>query len=280
MSQDRRHTVAATRDAFAGRRIPASIRSALLLLLALTAPTLAWAACGCTGITVTHTDNHTVSICSNADIDTKDPDKGFPECQKTASPKGQCGNYHFRYDCPVGVNSVSTKDPVQQTGFLVEAQLSGTASQCQSGHALQLAIKGGKIKRPKVHKTPSGDVSIGKLNATIINDGRFAFPAPGTTKNGRDQFGADYYTDPAATDVLIQQDKNSIKWWDNTDQGKDNNAEHAVWSYRYLSYVKGTGSNNSCACVFDIDVDWSSSKNASTKWTKVDAKSTNCTFTP
>jgi hypothetical protein len=258
-----------------------SIPPTLLLLLALAAPNHARAACGCTGITVTHTDKTMVSICSNADIDVTDPDKGIPECKKVARPNHQCGT-SFRYDCPVGVNTVAIKGVIQRTGFLVDAQLTGTASQCKSGHALQLTIKGNKISRPKVHGTPDKDVSIGALQAAFVHDKRFLVPEHGeVTPSNQDKFGADSYTDPNATDSLIHQDANSVKWWDNTDQSKDDDAEHANWAYRYLSYVKGTGTNDSCACVYDIDVDWAShAKNATTKWSRVDNKSTHCTLTP
>ncbi|MGF6307865.1 hypothetical protein ABIB82_001904 [Bradyrhizobium sp. i1.8.4] len=285
MSKDRQLSAATPRHVLVrGKTLCAhtSIPTMLLLLSALTVPHHAQAACGCTGITVSHTDGQTMSICSNADINVTDPDNGFPECKKIPGPNHQCGKYSFRYDCPIGVNSVSNQPKImQRTGFLVDAQLTGTPSQCKSGHALQLTITGDQVSRPKVHGTPDHDVSIGGVNAAIVHDQRRLVPELGETSGKQDLFGADSYTDPKATDSLIQQDAGSTKWWDNTDQRKDDHTEHATWAYRYLSYIIGTDSNDSCACVYDIKVDWQPhSKGAKTTWAKDNKKSSHCTVTP
>jgi hypothetical protein len=231
----------------------------------------AWAACACTSMTVSHANSATVTICSNNVLN-------FGECMHAAGSSGNgCAGSTFAYTCPVGINSASGL--TQKTGFAVDAALTGTASECQSGQALQLTITSNEsVSKPKVLATPSGDVTIGSFTAKITNDRRRVYPNVGTTLGSHPLFGADSYTNPAATDLLIHETANGIKWWDNTDQTKDKATENATWQYRFYSYVQGSSGQNGCACVFDIDVNWPANAAAATTFTEVGASSTSCNF--
>lgn len=235
-----------------------------------TGPT-AWAVCACTGMTISHTNNSNVTICSNANLN-------FPECARAAGSGGNgCAGSTYAYTCPVGVNSAAGL--TQQTGFGVNAALTGTASECQSGHALQLSIAStlGATK-PDVHATPGGNITIGTFTASVDNNTSHQFPDVGATSSALPLYGADSYTDPAANDLLIQRSANAIKWWDNTDQTKDDATETANWHYRYFSFVEGTSAATSCGCVFDITVNWPANGAATTTYTLQNGSSTNCHF--
>ncbi len=253
--------------------LPGRCRAALLAALAATAATTtqALAACSCTDLTISHA-NATVKICSNNNLN-------FPECARAnGSTQNGCAGSTYAYTCPVGVNSKSNLE--QKTGFQAAATLTGTAGQCKSGQALQLTITSNQgVSKPKVLATPSGDVTVGAYAVTITNDRQVEYPDVGKTSQNKPLYGADSYTDPAAADLLMQEMADHLKWWDNTDQAKDDAAEEATWKYRFFSYVTGTAGQNSCGCVFDIVVNWpANNNNATTTYTKVDGSSTRCTF--
>ncbi len=247
---------------------------ALITILAATVATAteAIAACSCTDLTISHANAATVKICSNNDLN-------FPECARAAGSIGNgCATSTYAYTCPVGVNSAAGLK--QKTGFQADATLTGTAGQCASGQALQLTITSTEsVSKPKVLATPSGDVTVGTYTVTITNDGRRKYPDVGDTTPGHNPFyGADSYTNPTAADLLMQETATHLKWWDNTDQEKDKAAEAATWKYRFFSYVTGTAGQNSCGCVFDIDVGWPANSAATTTFTSVGGSSTRCTF--
>jgi len=151
----------------------------------------AWAACSCTNLTVHHADAATVKICTNNTLN-------FKECtwEKGSSTNG-CDGYQRAYTCPTGVNNAVGED--QQTGFGVDATVTGNSADCNSGQALQLTITSNRsVDKPKVHPTPSGDVTIGTFAVSIDNTKNALYPDVGTVK-GLPYFGADNYTDPAST---------------------------------------------------------------------------------
>jgi hypothetical protein len=172
----------------------------------------------------------------------------------------------------------------QRTGFGIDAALSGNSNECHSGHALQETITGDQgVTKPQVHDLPSGDVTIGSPDVNIISNqsGAQDFPDVGATTTGpnaKPKFGADQYTNPNATDLLIEKNGGHIKWWDNPDQSKDGNAEAATWVFRYFSFVQGSSAANSCACVYDITVNWPSGGAATTAWAEQQASSRNFHF--
>ena len=167
----------------------------------------------------------------------------------------------------------------QKTGFEADATLTGTASDCASGQALQLTITSNEgVSKPKVLATPSGDVTVGTYTATITNNQLLDYPDVGATSGHNPLYGVDSYTNPAAADLLMQETATHLKWWDNTDQEKDKATEVATWKYRFFSYVTGTVGQNSCGCVFDIDVSWPANSAATTTFTSVGGSSTRCTF--
>jgi len=248
--------------------------AALIVTLAATAylVTDALAACSCTDLKISHGNAATVKLCSDNDLN-------FAECARAAgSGANGCAGSTYAYTCPVGVNSTAVALK-QKTGFEADATLTGTAGECESGQALQLTITSNEtVQKPKVHATPSGDVTVGNYTVTINNDRRYKYPDVGATSAQKPLYGADSYTDPAAADLLMQRTGTHLKWWDNTDQEKDKASEAATWNYRFFSYVKGSAGQNGCGCVFDIDVGWPANTAATTTFTSVGGSSTRCTF--
>lgn len=238
------------------------------------APSTASAACACTGMTIEHTTGNTVTLCSSHDLH-------YAECQQhQGGPSTLCPATTYSYTCPVGVNTSTALE--QWTGFGVRTTLTGTSSECHSGQALQLTITSNQhVDQPEIHATPTGDVQIGGFTARVKHSPpAAAMPAIGAMTpppNPVQSFGADTYTDPDAPDLLIERTASAIKWWDNTNQEKDSAQEQATWSYRFASFVQGTNGQASCACVFNINVDWRNAQPA-TSMTRVDAQSTACTF--
>jgi hypothetical protein len=255
-------------------------------VLALTFPLLAsaasaaQAACSCTAMTVRHAG--TMKICSNNEL----RNEFIRECTSKDGVADGCAGYTYAYTCVLGVNQgrVTRHSPWQRTGFGIDATLSGNFNECHSGHVLQETITGDQgVTKPQVHDLPSGDVTIGSFDVHIISNqsGAQDFPDVGATttgRNGKPKFGADQYTNPNATDLLIEKNGGHIKWWDNPDQSKDGNAEAATWVFRYFSFVQGSSAANSCACVYDITVNWPSGGTATTAWAERQASSRNCHF--
>ncbi len=247
---------------------------ALIVTLAATAfaATGALAACACTDLKISHTTGATVKLCSDNNLN-------FPECVRAVGAAGNgCAGSSYAYTCPVGVNSTAVALK-QRTGFEADATMTGTASECESGQALQLTITSNEaVSKPKVLATPSGDVTVGNYTVTINNDQRYKYPDVGAMSGQKPLYVADSYTDPAAADLLMQRTADHLKWWDNTDQEKEKASEKATWKYRFFSYVKGSAGQNGCGCVFDIDVGWPDNTAATTTFTRVDGSSTRCTF--
>lgn len=253
-------------------RLVAGRCAALILALAATsAASQAFAACSCTGLTLSHTNNQSVTICSNRDLH-------FAECrQADGSQQNGCAGSTYAYTCPVGVNPGAHLE--QKTGFATDATLTGNANDCRSGQALQLTITSNRgVVKPKVHATPRGNVAVGNYTVTINSNVQDDVPDVGTTHQNRPLYGADSYTDPNDPHLLIQRTVDHLKWWDNTDQTKDDAGEAATWQYRFFSYVTGTAGQHSCGCVFDIAVDWPANGAAVTTYTSDAQSSTNCHF--
>ena len=247
-----------------------------LLIVTLAATTFAaaeaQAACSCTDLKISHAANATVKLCSDNDLN-------FPECNRVqGSGANGCAASSYDYTCPVGVNSTAVALK-QRTGFEADATLTGTASECESGQALQLTITSNEaVSKPKVQATPSGDVTVGNYTVTINNDRRYKYPDVGAMSGQKPLYGADSYTDPGGGRSADAANATHLKWWDNTDQQKDKASEAATWEYRFFSYVKGSAGQNSCGCVFDIDVGWPANTAATTTFTSVGGSSTRCTF--
>lgn len=265
------------------RDLFSSTRSTVLALtfpLLASAASTAQAACSCTAMTVSHAG--TMKICSNNDL----RNEFIRECTSKDGVADGCVGYNYAYTCVLGVNEgrVTRHSPWQRTGFGIDATLSGNFNECHSGHALQETITGDQgVTKPQVHDLPSGDVTISGFGVNIISNqgGAQDFPDVGartTGPNAKPKFGADQYTNPNATDLLIEKNGGHIKWWDNPDQSKDGNAEAATWVFRYFSFVQGSSAANSCACVYDITVTWPSGGYATTAWAEQQASSRNCHF--
>jgi hypothetical protein len=247
------------------------IPTVFAFLLAILVSPAAWAACGCKSMTVAHADSAMAVICSNNLL------KDFAECARGPGTSKGCSTT-YAYTCPVGVNTNIALS--QKTGFLVDAELTGTATECKSGQALQLTLTSDqKASKPKVLGPPAGDVTIGSLTATITSDRRRLYPDVGATAptTSNPYFGGDAYTNVADTDLLMDQIGGHLRWWDNTDQAKDKDGETATWKYRFFSFVQGTSSQH-CACVFDVDVDWKAKSKPTTSWKRIDKWSTSCNF--
>ena len=156
---------------------------ALIVTLAATAfaATGALAACACTDLKISHTTGATVKLCSDNNLN-------FPECVRAVGAAGNgCAGSSYAYACPVGVNSTAVALK-QRTGFEADATLTGTASECESGQALQLTITSNEaVSKPKVHATPSGDVTVGNYTVTINNDQRYKYPDVGAMSGRRNR---------------------------------------------------------------------------------------------
>ena len=166
-----------------------------------------------------------------------DNNLNFPECVRAVGTAGNgCAGSSYAYTFPVGVNSTAVALK-QRTGFEADATMTGTASECESGQALQLTITSNEaVSKPKVLATPSGDVTVGNYTVTINNDQRYKYPDVGAMSGQKPLYGADSYTDPAAADLLMQRTADHLKWWDNTDQEKVSAWERP--GDPLLSYVK------------------------------------------
>jgi hypothetical protein len=253
----------------------------LALALTLTAgiAAVAEAACSCTGMTINHATGAKVPICSNANIQQFVTTN---ECTQVAGDASNgCQGYAYRYDCDTGPNNLhSNTNPLQQqTGFGIDAVVTGNAGQCQTGHSLQQTITGRSSENTALHQTPaSGNVTVGTFSA-YIKAGVGFMPNVGTTySNGNPEFGADNYADVTAQDVLIESNNGHIKWWDNPDQQKRAN-EHGEWLFRYFSFVRGSGGGQSCGCVYTITVDWDvRTPNPTTTTYAIDPDSPACHF--
>lgn len=213
------------------------------------------AVCSCTHMTI-HTTGGTETLCSNQNLN-------FPECAKTpAQGAGPCAAYTYQYVCPVGPTNQSSTE--NHYGFVAEAQIAGgsTLSDCAKGQALQLTITSnmGVTKPVIAYPQPAGTFTIGGATFAVEpGDGVKVYPDVGTNDpNHNPLYGADNYSDPASPSHLIQWSNGALKWWDNTDQTKDAPAEQATWKYRFVSFVKGSAGQSSCACFFEIDLNWAS----------------------
>jgi len=256
---------------------------ALLACLAIPfAATDAAAVCGCTQMSIAHADKGTQVICSASQR------PGFPECTENTGPARTSCTTAYEYVCPTGVNSqdLAAAAPSQKTGFGANATLAGTETQCTSGQLLTLTINGagGVEPNPKINPTNSTG-GAGELVAgvTFVVDNDAANPFPqypiGTGTAAKPQFGGDNYRWADNASVLIERAPGLTRWWDNTDQGKDTQAEDASWAYKFVSWVKGSSSAQaSCACGFDILVKWPSNGKPVTTYTQDPAYSSNCSF--
>ena len=236
----------------------------------------AWGACACSGLTVTAKSDKSRYICTVGR-------PGFPECSESkASIVGCPAKYKWAYKCPTGVNHAA--DVNQQVGFQAAAALTGTASQCKSGQALQLTVTSDRsVSKPPIHATPAGGVrTIGGYAFYTSNTTTDDMPNVGTTISVSSTtyplYGGDNYTSPAdGTLIEIDDSRHRIVWWDNTDQGKERRRENAKWEYKFISFIQGTVGQASCACVLDITVDWPKYTDATTTVTKDTTNSSNCT---
>ncbi|MCF1504421.1 hypothetical protein L0F51_11735 [Afifella sp. H1R] len=241
----------------------------------------AWAACGCTGMSVARTTGNTQIICSAVDQDE------FDECTKrSGNARTICGTT-YEYACPVGVNSEDwgADEPEQRTGFGATATLTGTASECTSGQLLAMTItgNGGTEDNPKINPTDStggpGELVTG-VTFDVDNNATHRFPAypigGGTATNPK--FGGDNYRWSDNASVLIERKDGLYRWWDNTDQGKEDKDEDASWRYKFVSWVRGSSGQPSCACSFDISVDWGSDEDPDTTYTQDTDYSSRCNW--
>jgi hypothetical protein len=254
---------------------------AMLALTFALAATTAHAACSCTAMTVRHTN--TVTICSNNALSGFD---NADECTRNGgSSTNGCQGFTYAFSCKVGTHTTSNTQKLL-SGFEVDASLNAgdNAADCSTGHTLQETITSNmSVVQPNVHAAPSGNVDIGGLGLSIINDHRnpsqTPFPQVGEMDRTRHKVGADLYNDIHATNQLITAYDDHIKWWDHTDQKKESRTrEDARWQYRYFSYVKGNP--NSCVCVLDIDIHWPSGSNPqfTSTFSRNTLSSTNCAF--
>jgi hypothetical protein len=244
-------------------------------------PLAVHADCGCDAMTLKHAGT-TGIMCSNEDLNFLKT-----ECAKyTGSSKGCSTTY--AYDCNLGVNSqkYGNVKPYQKTGFESVATLSSgsTVSDCKTGQILQETIKSGGNLEPNPNINPTsvnGTVVIGGNTVDVDNSGANPFPQIGATDlSGNPKYGGDNYADYTAHDVLFSYAPPVLSWWDNTDQSKDSQSEAATWHYKFISFVNGSGSSKpSCACAFDITVDWkSNNNNPATTYTYDAGHSHNCTW--
>jgi hypothetical protein len=247
-------------------------------------PQSANAVCGCTAMTIERADATTQVICTNNQY------AGFGACAETPGGAGTaCPNTTYIYTCEVGVNSThwGAAAPNQKTGFGVNATLNGgNGSQCTSGQLLTLTIMGhgGVAPNPTINPTNGTGAAgqlVGGVTFDVDNDNTHPFPqypiGGGTAAVPR--FGGDDYRYADRATVLIERTDVLYRWWDNTDQQKDNAAENASWQYKFVSFVKGSSAaQSSCACGFDINVTWGTGMNPVTTYTQDLAYSSNCNW--
>ncbi|MBZ8133335.1 hypothetical protein [Afifella sp. IM 167] len=233
-------------------------------------------------MTIAHAAGGTQIICS------ANQRPGFPECdERTGGARNACATT-YEYACPTGANSQSLAAamPSQKTGFGANAVLTGTETQCTSGQLLTLTINGAGGVEPNPDINPTNATgAAGQLvpNVTFNVDNDATHPFPQFPRGGgtvaAPNFGGDNYRWADNAAVLIERAPGLTRWWDNTDQGKDTQAEVASWSYKFVSWVKGSSAAQpSCACGFDITVDWPANADPVTTYTQDAAYSSNCHF--
>lgn len=123
-------------------------------------------------------------------------------------------------------------------------------------------------------------MSLAGHAVNVDNLGTNTFPQVGTMgTGGNPKFGGDNYGNTTAGNVLFNVTGTAVSWWDNPDQSKDARAEAATWSFKFISFVNGSGGTQpNCACAFDVAVTWAANAAPTTTWTKDNALSTSCTF--
>ena len=226
------------------------------------------AACGCNSMEVNNSAGTYVSICSNQALNFPAYDRpGSPQmCTRYSGQEFGC-NKTYVYNCPVGVNNAYTftkpnYENFQHFGFRPYARLTEASriSECRYGQGLQETITSNKVVEvPRVKNTPAlGLWTLGDLQFAITSGTKAPYPGIASTKEGNPLFGGDSYSNTTTTGLLMEynSENKSLQWWDNTDQTLDSADEKALWEYRFISFVQGTDNNPSCACTFDIDVDW------------------------
>ncbi|MCY1014541.1 hypothetical protein [Pyxidicoccus sp. MSG2] len=247
-------------------------------------PATASAACGCSNMRLVHA-GATGTMCSNAALNFL-----ATECAVAPGASKGCATT-WAYECNLGVNSkkYANVKPYQRTGFQPVATLTAgsTVSQCSTGQLLQLTITGnGSVEaNPAINPTSlAGTQTVGGRRLYIDNSGAHPFPQVGATQpsaGGDPKFGGDNYSNYTSGDVLFNYNAatRQLSWWDNTDQSKDAQGEVATWKYKFVSFVQGTAGQTSCACAFDIAVNWPANNNAPvTTWTYQAGGSQNCTW--
>lgn len=249
---------------------PQMLMSASILALAGTlAASRAEAVCACTQMRI-HTTASPQTLCSDQNLN-------FAECTKTHG-LGTCAA--FTYGCPVGSNNYSNK--LNNYGFVAEAQIAGGSNldECTKGQGVQLTITSNMgVTKPKIaYAHPDGTFTIGGTAFQVEpGNGVREYPDVGTNNDaGQPKYGADNYSNPNSPVHLIQWSNDVLKWWDNPDQTKDKVAEAARWQYRFVSFVEGSAGQTSCACFFDIDVNWASRAALPVTAIGMVAGSTNC----
>ena len=228
-------------------------------------PLPADADCSCSGMAL-KTSGTTGTVCSNSNLN-------LPECTKSSGSSKGCSTT-YAYSCPLGVNDAhySDTEPYQRTGFQPVATLANgsTASQCKTGQVLQETIlsNGSVALNPTINPTSlSGVQTLGTQTVYIDNSASNEFPQVGATSGNNPKFGGDDYRQADANNVLMSVTSSAITWWDNTDQTKDSQAEAAKWTYKFISYVIGSGTSaTSCQCSFTIQVNWPSNNNPTTTY--------------
>ena len=239
--------------------------------------------CGCTGMTVSNATGSQQIICTSTRHI-----RFSRECtERTGTLRTECSTT-YEYSCPVGVNSQDWQDdgPTQKTGFGITATLTGTASDCTSGQLLALTMIGDiKVaQNPKIRPTNSTGAPgqlVPNVTFNVNNDNTQPFPQYpiGGGQAQQPNFGGDNYRYADDAAVLIERSKGLIRWWDNTDQEKFDQQERASWKYKYVSWVRGSSTaQSSCACSFDLTVDWDSNVPPVTTFTQDPAYSNNCTL--
>jgi hypothetical protein len=247
-------------------------------------PVAVQAACGCTQMTLKRAGTTGV-LCSNANLNFL-----ATECTKSPGASKGCTTT-YAYDCQLGVNSkkYTNVKPYQKTGFLSAATMTAgsTVTQCETGQLLQETIMSSlPVTQPKINPTSiTGAQTIAGKPIFVDNDPMNPFPQIGATSGTAQKYGGDDYANYMATDVLFAYNTsvtpNTLSWWDNPDQSKDAQSEKAEWQFRFISFVMGSAGQPSCACAFDIRVNWpSNSMNPTTTWTYRAADSSNCTWPP
>jgi hypothetical protein len=226
------------------------------------------AQCGCQRMTL-KSRGTTEIMCSDIDF----PDLlNMDECIRD---EGRLLGCHTRwaYRCPLGPNSKHYSDdiPWQRFGFQPIAALTPDTDvdQCDTGQLLQLSIvnQNGRQENREINKLPRGGITklskqVGRRAVYILNREGARFPQIGhTTRLGLPSYGADGYNynpEESRHSYLFgyDEEQNTLSWWDNPDQTKDEQNEVAFWDYNFVAYVKGTRGQPSCTCTFNIQVAW------------------------